>query len=307
MGTRVEVITVGEVLAEFLSMGQGQYSGPHAGGAPAIFAAVSSRLGHRCAFFSAVGQDAFGRLLTERLVAENVGVSGLRRLPDRTTAVAFVTYQPDGSREFVFHLRHAAAGAVAPAQLDQALIRRARHLHLSGSALAVSESSARACLAAARTARAAGLAISFDPNVRRELLPPKALRERCAPLLDLMDYFLPSEGEGELMTGARTMESAARAVLRRGTKAVVQKLSSRGCMVYTAEGGAYVPAYKVQVADPTGAGDSFSAGLVAALLEGEDLGTAAHYANAAAALAVSKVGAMEGGTPEEIRRLMAQQ
>jgi len=171
----------------------------------------------------------------------------------------------------------------------------------------VSESSAKACLAAARIAHAAGLTISFDPNVRRELLSPKALRERCAPLLDLVDYFLPSEGEGELMTGTRTARGAARAMLRRGAQAVVQKLSSQGCTVYTSEEAVHVPAFLVKVADPTGAGDSFSAGLVAALLEGEDIVSAACYANAAAALAVSKVGAMEGGTPQEIRQLMAQQ
>jgi sugar/nucleoside kinase (ribokinase family) len=114
-----QIITLGEILVEIMrpEAGQlldqpGEFSGPFASGAPAIFVVSAARLGFDSAFIGTVGQAAFGRLLRRRLEIEKVDTTGLRALPGYATGTAFVAYDMDGEREFVFHIRHTAAGVL---------------------------------------------------------------------------------------------------------------------------------------------------------------------------------------------------
>jgi ribokinase len=106
--------------------------------------------------------------------------------------------------------------------------------------------------------------------------------------LELVDWLTPNESEAQLLAG-REVEPAAmeQALLAMGARGVVLKLGEAGCF----SGGQRVPGCTVQVVDTTAAGDTFNAGLAVALAEDRNTATALRFANAAAALSVTKLGA----------------
>jgi len=306
------VLTLGELLAEFLRPGvdqpldrPGEMLGPFPGGAPVIFIATVARLGWPAAMIGLVGADPFGDMLVRRLETDGVDVRGVRRTSATTTAVAFVAYAADGSRQFIFHLADAAAGRLGPADVDPNLAQQAVWLHLSGSALSISESMRAACMRALELATDAR--VSLDPNLRPELLGGvERARALLAPILARAEIVFPSAGELEAMTGERDPDHAAQRLLAQGPHLVVLKRGAAGCTVYSASGPADVPAFPVDEVDPTGAGDAFAAGFVVAVLRGLPPLEAARYANAVGALAVSKRGPMEGATSDaEVQAFLA--
>jgi len=82
----------------------GSFLGPYASGASAIFIDTIAKLGLDNRFIGAVGNDDFGRMITQKLHKDNVDISHIKVLNDFTTGVAFVTYFKDGSRKFIFHI-----------------------------------------------------------------------------------------------------------------------------------------------------------------------------------------------------------
>src|SRR3990172_1848676 len=174
----LEILTIGEALVEVMRTDLDQpldrpflFTGPYPSGAPFIFAVQAARLGARVAGVGAVGNDAFGRCLLNQLRADGVDPRGVHVLPGHTTGVAFVAYFPDGSRDFVFHLRHAAGGQIAPAMLNEELFEGLGVLHLMGSTLSIHDDALQTGRRALELAGAHGARFSFDPNLRPQLMP----------------------------------------------------------------------------------------------------------------------------------------
>ena len=306
------ILAMGEALVEVMrsSIGtpldqEGSFAGPFASGAPAIYAVAAARLGFPVRFIGSVGRDAFGRLLRRRLQAEGVDVKGLQTTAEHATGVAFVAYDRDGSREFVFHLRFSAASMMNPEQVDPALFADLGWLHLSGSTLALNESCRAACWRAVTLAKAAGVRVSFDPNLRPELLPV----DRAVPLfsrfLDAADLLLPTASEAHALAGVAEDDQAARVLLRNPNQILVYKRGAAGCTVYSAGERLDVPGFEVEEVDPTGAGDCFNAAFLVGLEENWSIEQTARFACAAGALAVTRQGPMEGApTRTEIEALL---
>lgn len=298
----IEIITLGEILVEIMRpvagtpLDQlGEFYGPYPSGAPAIFAVAASRLGLSSAIIGAVGDDAFGRMSLKRFVEEGVDISGVQFPPGYATGAAFVSYDADGSREFVFHLRHAAAGQLDPAELPVKLFEVVRWLHLSGSTLALNQTSRAACRRALELAQEQGAKISVDPNLRPELMPQETWRDMLAPYLKRADLLLPTTGEARAITGESDDNQAARALMQKPGSIVALKRGSEGCSLYQGEKRLDLPGLVVvDEVDPTGAGDCFSAAFIAGLDKGWSLEKVGRFANTAGALAVTQMGPMEG-------------
>src|SRR5699024_6313386 len=176
-----DIVTFGEVLAEFMAtqrnqdLGQsGQFAGPYPGGAPAIFIDQAAKLGSSAAVVSAVGDDPFGRMLVSRLSADGVDVSAIATLPEQTTASAFVTYDDDGSRDFVFNIANGACAHIQAEQFD-AVLAGCKLFHIAGSTL-FSERMVGLAQQAVEKVKAAGGRVSFDPNIRKEMLARPGMR-----------------------------------------------------------------------------------------------------------------------------------
>ncbi len=306
------IVTIGEILVEIMAVepGEGfrsaiQLVGPFPSGAPAIFIDQVGKLGHPCGMVSCVGNDDFGRVNLDRLRADGVDISAIRVHEDRVTGSAFVRYRQDGQRDFVFNLKYAACGAVALDQAALALLDRASHLHVMGSSLGSPE-----IVEVNRTAieriKAKGGTVSFDPNVRKEMLAHPGTRQALEYMLSRADLFLPSGPELLLFTRAQTEKEAIREVLSRGVRAVVLKRGAAGASYHDGKTGLAVAGLPVTELDPTGAGDCFGATFVARWLEGASPADALRDANAAGALAVLRKGPMEGAsTRAEIAAFLA--
>ena len=187
---KLDVITIGECLVEIMRDKRdvphsvpGTYLGPYPSGAPAIFADACARLGLKSGIIGAVGRDDFGKLLVDRLKRDGVEVSRLKILEDRTTGVAFVTYFSSGSRQFIFHIKHAAAGQIYPEDVDPEYVRRFRVLHIMGSTLSINDNCREACYKAVEIAKQNEITVTFDPNLRPELLDVSTIRSICRPCL----------------------------------------------------------------------------------------------------------------------------
>ncbi len=171
-------------------------------------------------------------------------------------------------------------------------------LHICGSSLSVSEAMRKLCYQAVEFTKAAGGRVSFDPNLRPELLGgAEALRHVCSPVLLASQVVLPSGSEAELLTAVNGPEAACRALLKLGPEVVALKRGAAGCTIFTKERELDVPAFPVEAVDPTGAGDCFDAGFVAGLAEGLSLEETGRLANACGALGATRKGPMEGAFP----------
>ena len=181
---------------------------------------------------------------------------------------------------------------LAPADVPAAYLADARWLHVTGCNLAITESARDACYTALRSVPA-GATVSFDPNIRPGALTMQEIRELCRPAIVRADVILPSLSEAAMLTGAATDEAGCRMWAAQG-KTVVLKMGAQGCRVFARGSDFVAPSFPVEEVDPTGAGDSFCAGLTVAMLDGMALPDAARFANAVGALAVTKKGPMEG-------------
>lgn len=297
-----KIVVIGEILVEIMADTRGEgfreaqpLTGPFPSGAPAIFADQAARLGQPVAIVSAVGDDDFGRLNLDRLARDGVDISGVGIDPDRPTGSAFVRYREGGGRDFVFNLRHAACGRFDLTPAARALLDAADHLHVMGSSLSGPEF-VRLNLEAARAVKARGGTVSFDPNLRKEMLAAPGLRDAMTEVLRLADLFLPSGEELTLLTEARTEAGAVAELLDAGVRAVVLKKGAEGASYHDAGGALTVPAFPAEEVDPTGAGDCFGATFVSLWLRGADPAEALELAAAAGALAVARRGPMEGAS-----------
>lgn len=294
------IVTAGEILVEIMAtrIGQtflepGPLVGPFPSGAPAIFIDQCGRLGQPCGVISAVGDDDFGTLNLDRLRDSGVDVSAVTIHPGVPTGSAFVRYHEDGGRSFVFNIAHSASGRIAIDGPARALLDRADHVHVMGTAL-FSPAVIDVALGAVEAVKARGGTVSFDPNLRPELLSSPDLRPALDAILARCDIFLPSGSELFLFTTARDEAGAVAELLARGIPEIVWKRGAEGAVHHDAQGRTAVPGFAVEEVDPTGAGDCFGAAFVSMRLRGEAPERALRVACACGALAVTKKGPMEG-------------
>ena len=309
-----KIVVAGEILVEIMADTTGDgfrapiaLTGPYPSGAPAIFIDQVARLGQPCGIISMVGDDDYGRLNTARLAADGVDVSAIGIDPDRPTGSAFVRYRADGSRDFVFNIRHSACGTLPKGQAVDILLAEADHLHVMGSSLSSPEIIAFN-IETARAIKARGGTVSFDPNLRKEILDAPGMAGAMQTILSVTDLFLPSGEEITLLTEAKDEAGAVAELLARGAKAIVHKQGARGVTCFDASGSRFVPAFAVQETDPTGAGDCFGGAFTTFWLRGEAIDRALTLAAAAGALAVTRRGPMEGAaTLDAIKAFAASQ
>lgn len=295
----IEILTVGEILVEIMreKVGIGldktdTFMGPFASGAPAIFIDTVANLGHRAAMVGGVGDDEFGKLCLNRLKDDGVDTSGIKisKLP---TGVAFVAYFEDGSRKFIFHIRDSAASDIG--NLPEENIKTVKILHVMGCSLMIKKELAEKIIKYATMVKESGSKVSFDPNVRVELMDKDYIRKAVETISNISDIILPGLKELLLLANTDNKTVAIGKVLKEA-EILVLKQGKKGCEIYSRDLNKpfTVPPFEVEEVDPTGAGDSFDAGFLCAYLEGKNLYDCGVLANACRALNTTRLGPMEG-------------
>jgi sugar/nucleoside kinase (ribokinase family) len=298
------ILTIGEILVEIMATEKGDgflepvnLVGPFPSGAPAIFIDQAAKFGQPAAIIGCVGNDDFGRLNLDRLRRDGVDVEGVRIDPETATGSAFVRYRADGSRAFVYNIKHSASGAIALDDAARAVLNRSDHLHVMGTAL-FSPRIVEVVLGAAEAIKARGGTISFDPNLRPEILNLPGLRQACETLFRRCDVFLPSGVELYLFTNAKEEKAAVSEILGSGVPAIVHKRGADGASFFDSATYLRQPGFKVEEVDPTGAGDCFGATFVSCWLRNMPAARCLAYAAASGALAVTRQGPMEGAASQ---------
>jgi tagatose kinase len=298
--------TMGEILVEVMRPRAGmpldqagEFLGPYPSGAPAIFIDTVARLGHPAGIIGGVGADDFGQCVVGRMEQDGVDCRYVQRYPGCATAVAFVTYFADGSRKFLYHIDRTPAVMTGFSGAED--IQNVGFYHVMGCSLMANEDFRMQIVRAMTALCDKGARVSFDPNIRAELLRGRPLEEVVGPVLERCAVLLPGVAELALLSGETDPARGAQVMFARyPLEMIALKRGKQGCTVYTRDAAALnVPAFPVVEVDPTGAGDCFDAGFLCGLLENRPLEACARMAAAAGALNAAAFGPMEGDISRE--------
>lgn len=298
----LDVITVGEAMVLFAAQQAGPLDDASAfarttAGAELNVAIGLARLGLRVGYLSRLGQDLFGRHIAAVLAREGIDHQQVAMDPDHPTGFMLKSRSDDGSDPQIQYFRKgSAASHMQAGDLDTAYCASARHLHLTGIFVGVTPSTREVVFELAARSRAAGLSISFDPNLRPTLWRSKdEMVDRLNALSAFSDWVLPGLDEGRMLTGRDSVQGIADFYLERGAKGVVVKLGPQGAFFATPQESGHVAGVPVaRVVDTVGAGDGFAVGVISGLLEGLPLAAAAARGNAIGARVVQFPGDADG-------------
>jgi 2-dehydro-3-deoxygluconokinase len=287
-----DVVALGEPMIEFNQTRPGEPNYLQGfGGDTSNMIIAAARQGARTAYITRIGDDAFGRMLLELWHSEGVGTAGVATDPAGHTAVYFVTHSAAG-HVFSYLRAGSAASRMRPGDLPLEVIRSARFFQASGISLAISASACASVLAAFDAARAAGVRVAFDSNLRLKLWPLARARAVIAEAVGMSDYFFPSIEDARALSGLEDADAIIDWAHRLGAGAVLLKLGEQGVVASDGSTRERIPGFKVKAVDATGAGDCFCGACLARLAAGDTLWDAARYANAAAALSTTGFGAV---------------
>lgn len=253
------------------------------GGKGSNAAVAASRQGARVALIARIGDDDFGRMGMDLWHDEGMATEHVERAAGERSGVAQILVYDDGDNSIAVH---PGAGS----GLDARQVQAAREVIESACVVMAScEVPLEATLLAFQLARAAKIATLLNPAPARPL---------PFGLLALVDVLTPNENELYQLAGpdhSGSMDNAAEHLLTLGAGAVLVTLGAAGCRLYQPGSDVIELAGRTMpVADTIGAGDTFTGTLAAAIARGEPLITAMLWANAAAALSVTKHGAIAG-------------
>lgn len=255
-------------------------------------AIAAARLGARSAMITKLGADPFGDAIESLLRDEQVDVRAVSRHPQAATGLYLVTHGAAG-HSFTYYRKGSAASLLSPADVPAALVASARYLHLSGISQAISGSALEATDHAIDIARGAGVALSYDTNLRTRLWSAEQARPVVERTARQATFLKTSLEDSEALLGLSDPARIAAHFLDLGCAIVVVTLGKAG--VHLAEPGAAqtIPGFPVDAVDATGAGDAFTGAVLAELVGGRSAADAARFANAAAALSTLDYGAIK--------------
>ncbi|NML85045.1 sugar kinase [Polaromonas sp.] len=303
MTSALDVIAFGEAMMLLVAdrpgpLEQAQAFYKRTAGAETNVAIGLARLGLKVGWASRLGTDSMGRYLLAAMSGEGIDCSHVVCDGAQKTGFQFKGKVLDGSDPPVeYHRKDSAASHMGVADIDEAWLLSARHLHATGVFAAISASTLPAARKTMDLMRAAGRTVSFDPNLRPTLwATPGMMRESINELARRADWVLPGLEEGTFLTGAFTPQGVARFYRERGAKLVVVKLGAQGAWFDSdSAGSGHVAGFAVaEVVDTVGAGDGFAVGVISALLDGLSVPDAVKRGSWIGARAVQVLGDSEG-------------
>ena len=302
----IDVTALGELLIDFTENGTSAQGNPilevNPGGAPCNVLAMLQKLGKQTAFIGKVGDDMFGRQLTEAV--SSVGVDTRALLVDKEvhTTLAFVHTYPDGDRDFSFYRNPGADMMLTKDDVDTDLIRSSKIFHF-GTLSSTHEGVREATRYAIEVAKEAGDLISFDPNLRPPLWSSlDDARREIEYGLGKCDILKMSDNEVEFLFNTTDYDLGAKLLQEKyHIPLILITLGPNGSRAYYKDLRVEVaPFLQEHTIETTGAGDTFCASSLNYILEHgldhlteKDLIDLLTFANAAASLITTKKGALK--------------
>lgn len=265
------------------------------GGKGANQAVAIARLGGDVTFVAKLGMDDFGDQALENFKKDGINTEFIFRDEVSPSGVALIFVDDSGENMIV-----AAQGANA--RLSPRDIDKAREVIKSADIVVMQLESPLETVEHA-------VAIAAEKRVP-VILNPAPGRKLESKLIEKVYCLTPNETEAEILTGVKvsddnSAQKAGEKLLELGAGSVVVTLGKRGAMLVTREGNSLIPAFEVDAVDATAAGDAFTGGMAYALAIGKDLKDSVRFANAVAALAVTRMGAQPSmPAREELERFL---
>lgn len=297
-----DVLVAGETLVDFLADRPGPLPGVEqfarrAGGAPANVAVALARLDRQPWFWTRVGQDPFGDFLAETLAEEELPERFVERDPDARTSLAFVSRDPDADQGITFYRDGTADTRMQAGTVPDDALERVGWVYVGGVPFA-DEPSRSGLFDLLERARERGCTVAFDPNARPEIWDEYDFADTVEEVLGFADVVKATPGDLRAAGFEGGPHDLARAVADRGPHTVFVTRGEAGALALATDAAPWGPAssshegYDVDAVDATGAGDAFTAGVIAALADGETVAEALAFASAVGALATTDTGAM---------------
>lgn len=298
------ILSCGEALIDMLprtsTQGESCFA-PYAGGAVFNTAIALGRLGAPSAFFSGVSNDMLGEILADTLTASKVDIRYLAR-SDRPTTVAFVKLV-NGQATYAFYDEATAGRMLSTTDLPK-LPAEIDALFLGGISLV--NDPAASTYEALQARECSSRVTMVDPNIRPGFIAGKEAeyRARIERMVARADIVKLSDEDLHWLEGQGDLTALARGILAKGPKAVFITEGAKGARAVTETQDIFSAAQRVTVVDTVGAGDTFNAGVLAALymagalnkvgvasLSDATLTEALSLGTRAAAITVSRAGA----------------
>lgn len=256
------------------------FEGP--GGKGSNQAIAAARLGAEVSFFGAIGEDYYGKVALQAWEANEVNTAYVQQDTDYQTAMALINVDVQGNNTITVH--------------------QGANLRLTSAHVA---SVAQGIMTADIVMSTLGVAPSIVEQVFKiakelgctTILNPAPATPLSSTLLELADYLTPNETELDILLSNIEHDAdddPMKMLLVRNDQTIIETLGAEGARWVTKTDTHHVPTFNVEVVDTVGAGDAFNAAFAVALSEGKQLDDAIRFANAAAALSVQKIGAVDG-------------
>lgn len=266
-----------------------------------------ARLGHRVTYMTKLGKDPFGKRIIHVLDDNKIGNEFVAWSDEKKTGFMLKSRVSKGDPDIFYFRAGSAASTLSIEDVEKINFADYSHIHLTGILPALTDTTRAAVNLMFDKARAAGLLISFDPNLRPQLWPSrevmiKSINEMAAKA----DIVLPGTAEGKILMGSDNPQEINKFYLANGAKTVITKCGSDGAYVSTADEEFMVSGFKVEkVVDTVGAGDGFAAGVITGLMENLSLKDAVRRGNAIGAIQVMSRGDNEGlPYPDQLKAFM---
>jgi 5-dehydro-2-deoxygluconokinase len=277
------------------------------GGSPTNIAVGSARMGLKAGLITRVGDEAMGRFIREQLAREGVDVTGVRTDPKRLTALVVLGVRDDKTFPLIFYREDCADMAIDESDIDEGFIARAGAIVVTGTHFSRPNTDA-AQRKAIRIAKSLGRKVIIDVDYRPNLwglaghgageerfIASNTVTAHLQTVLPDCDLIVGTEEELNIAGGMADALDSIRVIRSLSDAVIVCKRGPMGCVVFPGaipasfDEGIRGPGFPVEVYNVLGAGDSFMSGFLRGYLCGESFETAAAYANACGAFAVSRL------------------
>lgn len=257
-----------------------------AAGSAANFAMCAASLGVKTGFAGRLAVDAFGEMVLKAFRDVNVDTRCLQLVEDSATGVTAAIVGEDGERGFITY-----PGTIAELQFEvlKDCLKTGtppRWVHLAGYHL-LSSLRGKPAVQLLKLAQSRGATTSLDTGWDPHGWSDEAI-DTVLDALRFVDVFFPNTDEVKALTKERSPRKGAEKLLGAGAPTLVVKMGAKGCLLATKQDQQMVVGFDIKVVDTTAAGDAFDAGFAASMISGATMVRAAVFANAVAALRVSR-------------------
>jgi len=247
------------------------------GGGPVATALVSlTRLGIRCRFYGIIGDDIAGEKIRQSLIDEHIDVKILLKRNRTSSQVAFIVIENSGKRTIFW--KRPSGDELRPEELGADFLKHSVFLLLDG---LMKDSS----LYAAKKAKSMKIPVMLDAG---------RMREGMLDIATFCDYVVASEEFARDLGWSENPEIFRKKLKKLRLNIVTITLGDRGSITFLKDKYFYIPAFRVETVDTTGAGDVFHGGYIFGALQGWNIMHTVRFASACAAMKCTKIGGRAG-------------